>query len=151
MTDVNVSYDSEDNIRNDGNDGKSIQPVRRQGSSVEGPPPPPPPHQPSVVVPNLEMEFPSPPRFGLKMIRLARAERCAHSHSYLQCAFLCSSLDDGANNCKTETTQIEADSSLFLEITPPELDGDGKASKVTFLNSCHFLLLHLLIYLNLSI
>ena len=110
MTDVNVSYDSEDNIRNDGNDGKSIQPVRRQGSSVEGPPPPPPPpRQPSVVIPNLEMEFPSPPRFGLKMIRLARAERCAHSCNVP--FFLCSSLDDGANNCKTETTQIEADSS----------------------------------------
>ena len=50
----------------------------------------------------------------------------------LHCAFLCSSLDDGANNCKTEITQIEADSSLFLEISPPEMDGDEKKLKVTF-------------------
>ena len=52
---------------------------------------------------------------------------------------MCSSLDDGANNCKTEVTQIEADSSLFLEITPPELDGDGKNLKVS-LNHCKFML-----------
>ena len=43
---------------------------------------------------------------------------------------LCSSLDNGANNCKTETTQIEADSSLFLEITPPEVEEDGTKLKV---------------------
>ena len=58
MTDVNVSYDSEDNIRNDSNAGKVIRPVERQGSSVEGPPPPPPPPlQPAVVVPNLELRI----------------------------------------------------------------------------------------------
>ena len=47
--------------------------------------------------------------------------------------FLYSSLDDddAANNCKTELTQIEADSSLFLEITPPELDGVGSNLTVT--------------------
>ena len=50
----------------------------------------------------------------------------------LHCAFPRSSLDDGANNCKTEITQIEADSSLFLEISPPEMDGDGNKLKVTF-------------------
>ena len=67
VTDVNVSYDSEDTARNDGNDRRVIQLMERQGSSVEGPPPPPPPLQPAVVVPNLEMEFPSPPRFGLNV------------------------------------------------------------------------------------
>lgn len=45
---------------------------------------------------------------------------------------LCSSLDNGANNCKTETTQIEADSSLFLEITPPDVEEDGTKLKVAF-------------------
>ena len=91
MTDVNVSYDSEDNIRNDSNAGKIIRPVERQGSSVEGPPPPPPPPlQPAVVVPNLEMEFPSPPRFGLNVmyratqylesyIRLTTKQKLCHS------------------------------------------------------------------------
>ena len=53
--------------------------------------------------------------------------------SHFHFAFLLySSLDDGANGCKTETTQIEAESSLFLEITPPEMDGNGQKLKVTF-------------------
>ena len=60
VTDVNLSCDSED-ITADG------VKLTRQGSSVDPPPPPPPP-QPAAaalpVGPHLEMEFPSPPRFG---------------------------------------------------------------------------------------
>ena len=52
--------------------------------------------------------------------------------SHVHSVSLCSSLDNGANNCKTETTQIEADSSLFLEITPPDVEEDGTKLKVVF-------------------
>ena len=63
VTDANVSYDSEENVRNDSN-GRRVNPqVERQGSSVDGAPlPPPPPQQHATAVPSFE-EFPSPPRF----------------------------------------------------------------------------------------
>ena len=66
VTDVNVSYDSEENVRNDSNGRRVIQQVERQGSSVDGPPPPPPPppQQHATAVPSFE-EFPSPPRFSV--------------------------------------------------------------------------------------
>ena len=63
VTDANVSYDSEENVRNDSNGRRANPQVERQGSSVDGAPlPPPPPQQHATAVPSFE-EFPSPPRF----------------------------------------------------------------------------------------